>query len=86
MLRDTAVLVTCLRRKGCQQARLFLISVMVVHVPSAYPAVAQQKKSCDDGWQQAPSAMPHLGEHSTGWAVRLQDLLCPWSLSVDPYL
>lgn len=40
---------------------------MVVHVPSAYPGTAQQEKSCDDGRQQAPSVMPHLGEHRVGF-------------------
>ena len=63
MLRATAVVVTWLRRNDCQQAMLFLTGVMVVHVPSAYPAAAQQEKSCDDGQQQAPSPVPPSGEH-----------------------
>lgn len=66
MLRATAVVVTWLRRNGCQQARLFLIGVMVVHVPSAYPPATQQEKSCGDGQQEAPSPMPCLGEHRVG--------------------
>jgi len=66
VLSAAAVVLTWLRRNDCQQAVLFLTGVMVVHVPSAYSAAAQQGKSCGEGQQQAPFPVPCSGEHGVG--------------------
>lgn len=81
VLRATAVVVPWLRKNDCQQAVLSLTDVMVVHVAFACTAAAQQGKSCGDG--DLPP-VPRSGQ--SGWAVRPQALLCPWSLSLVLYL
>lgn len=83
VLRATAVVVSWLRRNDCQRAMLFLTVVMVMHVPSAYPAAAQQEKITGGSSRHL---LLCLAQGNTVLAVRPQDLLCPRSLSVDPYL